>query len=169
MVTLLMALIGGVMASDWQAVGQDPCQLNFKSYLNDSHFTISNEQIVLPAALDNFTIAIDLCIAGSTDTSGCYWNPNSRITGTHCSRCRPVCRSKSMSIHLAQFCLGVGLIQMAAIIGWVGVVGVATDSTPKNACTGIYEESTGNVNTIKILGVLIHCGNGCVHCKSFCT
>ena len=114
-VVLAASICGTVLASDWQAIGEDPCTL--------SGFNLS-QHFEPPEALSELR---DVCLSQNGD---CYWNQDSELTGTYCSLCRPICRSTSMTINLAQFCVAVVLIHLSGLIGWTAILGVATDYTP---------------------------------------
>ena len=149
-VSLVMSLFGSMMATDWQAIGQDPCHIQFTNASisstgdsNSSSFVdgttlhlvntsdFSSEEIDSP--MYNISDFADICTAGTSDIHECYWNPNSRVTGILCSLCRPVCRAESMSIAFVQFSLGVGLISMAAQLMEMALLGIATDCTATSA------------------------------------
>ncbi|XP_064406669.1 uncharacterized protein LOC135351557 [Halichondria panicea] len=114
-VVLAASICGTVLASDWQAIGEDPCTLS--GFNSSQHFEP-------PEALSELR---DVCLSQNGD---CYWNQDSELTGTYCSLCRPICRSTSMTINLAQFCVAVVLIHLSGLIGWTAILGVATDYTP---------------------------------------
>ena len=50
-----------------------------------------------------------LCESQSTSKHKCFWNPKSRVTGEHCTTCRPVCLSTQKSINFVQFSIGIML------------------------------------------------------------
>lgn len=143
-VSLVIHLIGATLTADWQAIGQDPCQIQFthniannnvSSYgttLNLANASNLNYQVIDPS-VSNISYFADICTAGSSDTQKCYWNQNSRITGTICSLCRRVCRTESMSATFATFSLGIGFITVSSLLMWISVLGIATEYTVKDA------------------------------------
>ena len=54
-----------------------------------------------------------VCEAFSSPPYNCFWNPNSRITGEHCHRCEPLCRSRQHTIAFPQLIIGVMLLTLA--------------------------------------------------------
>ena len=136
-VSLIVGLVGTMLATDWQAIGQDSCHLQFVKGTNGSVPDLAdasdfNFQEIDPP-MSNFSDLADICIAGSSESHECYWNPQSRITGTLCSLCRPVCRTESMSVNFVQFSLGISLITVSSLLIWMTVLAIATDCTAKDA------------------------------------
>ena len=156
-VSLVMSLIGSMMATDWQAIGQDPCSIHFThaqtSISNNDSYSFVNGTIVdltnnfdyqeIDPAMSNISILAVICMAGSSETHECYWNADSKITGTFCSLCRKVCRAESMTVSFAQFSLGMGFITVASLLMWISVLGIATDCTVKEAQVRPIVESDG--------------------------
>ena len=65
----------------------------------------------------------ELCEAQSTSEHQCFWNPESRVTGDHCTTCAPVCLSTQTSLNFAQFTIGFALATSFLPIGlYFGVV-----------------------------------------------
>ncbi len=72
-----------------------------------------------------------LCLGNASDASyycqlfgvesgnECFWNPESRITGDYCERCRQVCLSKSHTLNLVQLLFGLGMTSFSVIPGRV--------------------------------------------------
>ena len=120
-VVLIAGICGATLMSDWQAIGSDPCHLESTQELDNAGSTSVNDTLQEHLHLN------DLCVSQSGE---CYWNQDSLLTGTFCFLCRPVCRSKSMTINIIQFCIGVVAVHLSALIGWTTVVGIATDCTP---------------------------------------
>ena len=154
-VSLIVGLVGTMLATDWQAIGQDYCHLQFThaqtpigsfsnipsySFVNGTNGSAPdlaeasdfNFQEIDPP-MTNFSDLADICIAGSSESHECYWNPQSRITGQFCSLCRTICRSESMSVNFVQFSLGMSLITVASLLIWMAVLAAATDCTAKDA------------------------------------
>ena len=163
--SLVMSLLGAMLSADWQAIGQDPCHLQFThsqiNVSNVSNIEISNSfenstrlDVVsgdfnyqdIDLAIYNISDLVDICTAGSSDTHECYWNPDSRITGTVCSLCRQVCRTESMSVTFVQFSLGIGLISVSSLLIWTALLGIATDCTAKNAQVRVLNKLKQNLN-----------------------
>ncbi len=117
-VVLVAGMCGTVLASDWQAIGEDPCTLS------DSILPNSTQLFEPPHTQSELK---DVCLSQNGD---CYWNQDSELTGTYCSLCRSVCRSNLKTINLVQFCVAVVLIHQSGLIGWTVILGVATDCTP---------------------------------------
>ena len=163
-VALVMSLTGTILTADWQAIGQDPCHIQFTnaqtsnaswnssdsnlnslrgSFVNGTTLDLtnvrdSNFHEIDPLMSNISDFQADICIAGSSESHECYWNPVSRITGTVCSLCRQVCRTESMSVTFVQFSLGMGLIGVAALLLWTALLGIATDCTAKSAQVRIH-------------------------------
>ncbi len=77
---------------------------------------------------DSNTSASCICEAFSGSPYHCFWNPNSRLTGEHCPRCEPLCRSADHSINFAQFIVGVSLITFAYPMGRLCITLIASDA-----------------------------------------
>lgn len=60
----------------------------------------------------------------------CYWNQESLITGTYCTDCIPLCRSKKGSLSFPQFCIGAVLAIVAIGTGRSIMFPILTKTSP---------------------------------------
>ena len=58
----------------------------------------------------------------------CFWNPHSRVTGKDCQRCARLCRSRSHSLNLVQFLLGMAIIGSVVPFGRISITLIASDA-----------------------------------------
>ena len=135
MFTLILAIVGGFIMSDWQSIGNDPC-----SAINTPEL-VARELPPLDTSLlptlssegqqssDNTTTLQlrEACEALSTPEDQCHWNPVSQFTGKYCHDCYPVCRSVQRSLNFFQFCLGVSLVSLSIPISTVIIAVIASD------------------------------------------
>ena len=54
---------------------------------------------------------------GSGEEGQCFWNPQSRLTGDYCERCRPVCLSRDHTISFGQLIAGTFLLSLVFAMG----------------------------------------------------
>ena len=71
------------------------------------------------SSLDNWWV--ESCEALSSSSHQCFWNPKSRITGEFCNTCHTACYSEQKSLNFYQFSLGMSLISVSAILGYLFV------------------------------------------------
>jgi len=114
-IILITGILGTVISSDWQAIGDDPCSMETSSNVFNQSQSFQQDN--------------DFAEACSQQSNDCYWNPESVLTGQLCVLCREVCRSLSKTINIVQFSVGIVIIHLSALIGWTTIVGVATDCT----------------------------------------
>ena len=111
--SLICALFGSLLCGDWQAIGNNPC-----SYTNTSNTTDFNdlctESFSCTNNLINLSNYVRSCEALSSSNDECFWNAQSRITGTSCLS---VCLSQQRSIDIYQFGLGALLVAFSASLG----------------------------------------------------
>ena len=152
-VSLLFTLAGSILFGDWQSIGQDPCD-SFSRINNtiDEYDDAENDFYPLSGAsgvlidYDNRTCLddsfsntslvqtlIDSCEALSSSNHMCFWNRQSRITGSYCSECLGVCLSKQKSHNIYQFSIGALFLAIAATIGFVFASAIASDITSINS------------------------------------
>ena len=137
-VSLFCALSGSVLITDWQSIGHDPCSsaspnssttddiFNDSSLYSGDYFT--NETLTSKTS----SLSLDLlegCIAQSTSSDHCFWNPQSRVTGDFCNSCAPSCLSKEKSLNIVQFCIGALLVASSASVGFVFISAVTSGIT----------------------------------------
>ena len=88
-------------------------------------FTNSNTQ---ESSCISSTSASCMCEAFSGSPYHCFWNPNSRITGEHCVRCKPVCRSEDHTINFAQLIVGIVLFSPGFPMARIVISVIASDA-----------------------------------------
>ena len=76
-------------------------------------------------------VDLELCDSQSTSSHQCFWNPKSRVTGEHCTTCRPVCLSTQKSINFIQFSAGVFILTILLQPGLVFYSVVTSNITKK--------------------------------------
>ena len=54
---------------------------------------------------------------GSGEEGQCFWNPQSRLTGEYCERCRPVCLSRDHTLSFGQLIAGTFLLSLVFAMG----------------------------------------------------
>ena len=142
-ISLLCALTGSAFVSDWQAVGHDPCSAAPNSSITDGMFNESyNEVYYTGDPFSNETSEtevtntsslylelLEACIAQSSSSDRCFWNPQSRVTGDFCNSCAPACLSEQKSLHIVQFSIGALLIASSASLGFVFISAVTSEIT----------------------------------------
>jgi hypothetical protein len=138
-VSLLCALIGSVLITDWQAIGRDPCSAAFNSSITDSMLNDSYSGSYVGDFLINETSDtevtntsssyLEACIAQSSSSDRCFWNPQSRVTGDFCNSCAPACLSEQKSLDIVQFSIGALLIASSASLGFVFISAVTSEIT----------------------------------------
>ena len=128
----MIGAIGTFIIGDWQSFSGDPCHQipediicsNTSEYITGSGLdcidcNITSNPLCLMehhslSSCINTTDNIDsTCVCelfSNTPGYHCFWNPNSRITGEYCERCRHVCLSRTHSINLVQLTIGIGLL-----------------------------------------------------------
>ena len=129
---LSVAIAGGIIMSDWQAIGTDPCSVfcNKDSYSFDACATNFEELNHNPFLNFSANEISDFCINASTSEDTCYWNPQSRITGKYCSDCTQRCSSIQKSLYFSQLCIGLMLTIFVLQITPLFVNIIASDFTP---------------------------------------
>ncbi len=116
----MCSTIGVLILVDWQSLGGDPCVA----------FNLTSEESIYGNASD----ASYYCeLFGVESGYECFWNPESRITGDYCERCRQVCLSKSHTLNLVQFIAGMLLLAMSMGPGRVLVATIASDIADGNS------------------------------------
>ena len=135
MLSLVFAIVGGFIMSDWQSIGSDPCsvfnsqELSQLNDLDDSLLSALNSE-VQQRGVNRTALNLQLrtnCEALSTPGDQCQWNPVSQFTGKYCQDCRPVCRSVRRSLNFFQLCLGVGLVTVSMPLAAVVITVIASD------------------------------------------
>ena len=142
-VSLLCALTGSAFIADWQAVGHDPCpSATPNSSTNHSIFNDSYNESYIGDLFSNGTLASEFsntsslylellegCIAQSTSSDRCFWNPQSRVTGDFCNSCVSSCLSEQKSLNFFQFIIGALLTASSASLGFVFISAVTSEIT----------------------------------------
>ena len=142
-VSLLCALTGSVLMTDWQAISHDPCSsATLNDSITDSIFNDSYNELYSGDLLPNTTLAgvvtntssvhlelLESCIAQSTSSDHCFWNPQSRVTGDFCNSCAPSCLSEEKSLNIVQFSIGALLVASSASLGFVFISAVTSEIT----------------------------------------
>ena len=110
---------------------------------NDSIVSIRNNGSPFSTNIDR-----ELCESQSISIDECFWNPKSRVTGEHCTTCRPVCLSTQKSLNFVQFSIGVALIAIMLQPGVVFYIVVASNITNKQyqVCVGLQTHHIENNN-----------------------
>ena len=138
MLSLLLPAIGGVIVSDWQSIGNDPClAINVQELASrelpqsndvDYGLLLTSNTEVHPGSMNYTTLQLrKACEALSTPEDQCHWNPVSQFTGKYCQTCRPVCRSVRRSLNFFQVCIGIALVSIAIPIGVAASTVIASD------------------------------------------
>ena len=134
---LLMIIVGSVVISDWQSIGEDPCSAVTQEDVyraareaNQTAAAASDEVITETSDTKLFRSVVELCEAASTDEYHCYWNQDSQITGEYCNECYAVCRSTEMSLNFLQFCVGISLLAICIPISNIIITVIASDAVP---------------------------------------
>ena len=143
-VSLLCALTGSAFIADWQAVGHDPCpSATPNSSINHSIFNDAHNESYIGDLFSNGTLASEFsntssslylellegCIAQSTSSDRCFWNPQSRVTGDFCNSCVSSCLSEQRSLNFFQFIIGALLVASSASLGFVFISAVTSEIT----------------------------------------
>lgn len=126
---LIICLIGCGLIGDWQAIGGDTCSINSTS-LNVTLLECNGD--TNGTAIYNLTSGLELsekdcCEAQSTSIHQCFWNPHSRVSGDYCNTCRKQCLSLTTALNFHQFNVGVFLVAVGAILGYVITNAIASD------------------------------------------
>lgn len=126
---LTFCLIGCGLIGDWQAINGDTCSVNTTS-LNTSLLECNGD--INGTAIYNLTSDLklserDCCEAQSTPIHPCFWNPHSRVSGEYCNTCRKECLSLTTALNFHQFNVGVFLVAVGSILGYVITIAVASD------------------------------------------
>ena len=135
MLSLVIAIVGGFIMSDWQSIGNDPCTaINSPEFVTrelpqlDKNLLPTSSSEVQQSSENSTALQLrKACEALSTPEHQCHWNPVSQFTGKYCQDCRPVCRSVRRSLNFFQFCLGVGMVIVAIPIACIVIVVIASD------------------------------------------
>ena len=110
----MVVLTGVILMGDWQAIGNDSCSNNTNT---DTFESCSNS-----------SLHQELC-EGRSNSSQCFWNPQSRITGEFCNTCHDACLSEQKAMDFYQFGVGVLLISLASPLGFVYIPAITSDIT----------------------------------------
>lgn len=154
-----LAIAGGIIMTDWQAIGTDQCTLfcaNKTSSLSDTNSSnISNPFETCAKITEEWSLGMsysisdiaDSCEAASTSKHTCFWNPRSRITGKYCADCTRRCNSIQKSLYFAQLCVGsmILILVLHVIVPLVNVV--TSDYTPTKY--QVINNDTNNLQLIK--------------------
>ena len=118
-----MCLVGCALISDWQAVHGDTCP----SFHAGNSSTLN---ITMVFSDTNVTqLLVENCEAQSSSNHQCFWNPQSRVTGDYCNTCLSTCLSHQTSLNFYQFNLGVFLVAMGSLVGFIFINAVNSDVT----------------------------------------
>ena len=91
----------------------------------------NSSSLGLELLMNSSATAVELCESQSTSKHKCFWNPKSRVTGEHCTTCRPVCLSTQKSLNFIQFTTGMVIITIILQPGLVFFSVVASNITKK--------------------------------------
>lgn len=120
-ISLLVVLVGSIIAADWKSVGHDPCSDYF---LSNASASIHGSGIE-----STYQHLIEWCEAQNSSDYQCFWNQESRITGEFCNTCLDACLSVEKSHNIYHFTVGVLLIAVSASVGFVTISAIASDIT----------------------------------------
>ena len=120
-ISLLVVLVGSIIAADWKSVGHDPCSDLFFSNASASGHGSGIET--------TYQHLIDWCEAQVSSGYQCFWNQKSRITGEFCNTCLDACLSTEKSHNIYYFTVGMLLIAVSASVGFVTISAIASDIT----------------------------------------
>ena len=130
--SLILAVAGSLLAGDWQSLAPgDSCSTALVSKDDSSGSGFSSscmEQNDTGFDLSFIEQNLERC-EGRSNSSQCFWNPQSRITGKFCNTCLNTCLSKQKSQNIYLFSAGVSLLSMSAPLGFVFVSAIASDIT----------------------------------------
>ena len=125
---LLLALAGSLLAGDWQSIAPgDPCSTALVSE-DDSYGSGFSSSCMDRNDTGFIEQNLERC-EGQSNSSQCFWNPQSRITGKFCNTCLNTCLSKQKSQNIYLFSIGVLLLSMSAPLGFVFVSAIVSDIT----------------------------------------
>ena len=125
--SFIISLCGCALIGDWQAINGDPCSFQNVTINNTEAF---NNTFTIDANLTEFQLSVINCELQSTSSHQCFWNPQSRVTGEHCSTCLPICLSQQTSLNFYQFNVGVFLTAMGSVLGYMFINALNSDVTP---------------------------------------
>ena len=143
--SFIISLCGCALIGDWQAINGDPCSFQNVTINNTEAL---NNTLTIDANLTEFQLSVINCELQSTSSHQCFWNPQSRVTGEHCSTCLPTCLSQQTSLNFYQFNVGVFLTAMGSILGYMYINALNSDVTPMR-------------NQVRIENQLMHNDNFC--------
>lgn len=120
-ISLLVVLVGSIIAADWKSVGHDLC--------SDLFFSNASASGHGSGIASTYQHLIDLCEAQSSSGYQCFWNQKSRITGEFCNTCLDACLNTEKSHNIYLFTGGMLLIAVSASVGFVTISAIASDIT----------------------------------------
>ena len=141
--TLIVTIIGLLVACDWQSLKGDTCQKQFALYQAqyDNISLLTDDPSQCFNSFTNDTMdsecICELLNAVNETRTQCFWNPTSRVTGRHCILCREVCLDKSTSLTLAQLIPGMIVAAISfCIFRYVGTT-IATYHFGRSSQVGV--------------------------------
>lgn len=120
-ISILVTLVGCIIAANWKSVGHDPCSdFLFSNWSSSGHGS---------GLESTYQHLVDWCEARSSSSYQCFWNQKSRITGEFCNSCLDACLSIEKSDNIYHFTIGILLIAVSTSVGYVTISAVASDIT----------------------------------------
>ena len=131
----LLGLFGVILIGDWQAIGKgEPCSLG------EPNITGGEMLSEVYSGVDtNSSFYQQFCEALSSSTHQCFWNPQSRVTGTFCNTCLPTCLSIQTTIGFYQFTVGIILISIATPLELILVSAITSSIAPVTSQVKLVE------------------------------
>ena len=136
---IIFAIAGSLLFGDWQAVvHSDPCLLSLTSNTTANPQTPSisggniTDTLCLGDSASNSSLLAELvesCESLSSSVDECFWNRQSRVTGTYCYSCLGVCLSLSRSQNIYQLSMAVILLSISGAFVFLFSLAIVSDIT----------------------------------------
>lgn len=131
-------MAGSLLFGDWQAIHSDPCLNSFTS--NNSTTLLSTKEYATNTT-DTLCVGdgsrnssflqelVESCEGLSSSSHTCFWNRQSRVTGSYCYSCLGVCLSLQSSQNIYQLSMAVILLSISAGLLFVFSSAIVSDIT----------------------------------------
>ena len=140
---LVCTIIGLLIMTDWQAIGNDPCMDHslfhhpelaeqYRLQLVQSNVSESGSVSVRSLQVvegDVYQLAVNQCESAGDH---CHWIPNSQVTHKHCSDCQPICRNPERTLNFVQFVFGLAFFMATMILMYTGAFLLLSDNVSKS-------------------------------------
>ena len=146
-VGITLGIIGSLLYGDWQAIPSDPCLSTYNTnYTHSPDITTNGHLLSEDEGGYNNSTFDELCSHENENSSilqelvesceglsqrdvSCFWNRQSRVTGTYCYSCLGVCLSQQRSHNIYQLSLGAVLVCLSASFLFVYSSAIVSDIT----------------------------------------